>query len=284
MRRSRIGLVAVIVVASLGLSDRGEAAPAVEAASSQDRPDSSPSPQPEPPLSPSEVAALKARIAALERELASARERIAQLEAELTAARAARPGAGPGAPSAEGGDSLLSPHDLLARLKERLAADFPDPLPADERAQRAHLRTLTQWVNAINREQRERIDWPCRILSRDATDAEKMYVELEAIDPQNGDAVSEPFVIDWPRRLRPVLARFDDGSPVRLRGLLTPQLRVNESRSDPGTFDIPPLLGPFVEFRYAVQVTALMELEVGRVPPPALAPQPAPPVESEPQR
>lgn len=275
MRRCTTGLAAVVVVLNLGVIPLGAAVPRVGGVAARQDP-------PVPPAPPDEVAALKAQVAALERDLAAARERIAQLEAELKAARAARNAEGSAAAAEALPPDVLSPHHLLARLKERFAADFPDAPPADDRALRAHLRTLAPWVNAVNREQRERIDWSCRILSRDVADAEKMYVELEAIDAQSGEAVSEAFVIEWPRRLRPALVRFADGSPVRLRGLLTPQLRVNESRREAGAFDIPPLIGPFVEFRYAVQVTALMDLEVGRVPGPA--PQPAPPPDSEPQR
>ena len=277
MRRYAILSVAVLILFGCGLFSGNRGDPATSALARQN-----PSTPPTPPVQVDEAAALRARIEVLERELKAARTRIAQLEAELAAAKAQPP---TGAAPAEGGSQAeepASPHHLLARLKTEFAEHFPEPPPSDPRELRQHVRSLTQWVNMVNRERRQRIDWVCRIVSRDLIDADRAYVDLESIDPVTGEALSERFVIEWPRRLRPLLARFEDGAPVRLRGLLTPDVRVNESRPEPGTFDIPPLIGPFVEFRYATQVTALSAVEIGPPPADPLPPDPVP--TPEPQR
>lgn len=231
-------------------------------------------PPPAPPAPQEDAAALRRQVELLERELAAARARIAELEAEIERLRAERSGGGEGEAAVRGEGPPASPHDVLARFKAIHAEAFPDPSPTDPRELRQHLRLLTQWANMINREHRQRLDWTCRIVSREALDGDHSFVDLEAIDPVSGEAVSERFVIEWPRRLAPALARFADGSPIRVRGLFTPDLRVNEARREAGVFDIPPLIGPYLEFRYALQVTAVSAAEIG---PPADQPTPPPP-------
>ena len=210
------------------------------------------------PPPPGELALLNARIADLEAQLQAAKLRIAELEARLaeTQARAAQMPPEAGRPVASG-DETLSPQHLLNQLKAEFTEAFPGPTPSEERGRRQHLRALAQWANRINRDHRERIDWVCRIESRDLIDADEAYLDLLVVDPATGEAVGSRFVIEWPRRLRAPLARFEDGTLIRLRGLLEPEVRTNESRAEPGAFDIPPLLGPYVEFRFTLQVTAV---------------------------
>ncbi len=210
-----------------------------------------------PPQS-DEVAVLKGRIADLEAQLQAARLKITQLEARLAEADAS-PQAAPAdaARQVAQGAETLSPQHLLTQLKAEFAEVFPDPAPSEERGRRQYLRVLAQWANKVNRDRRERIDWLCRIVSRDLIDADEAYVDLLVVDPATGEDVGSRFVIEWPRRLRTTLARFEDGTLIRLRGLLEPEVRTNESRAEPGAFDIPPLIGPCVEFRFTVQVVAV---------------------------
>ncbi len=231
-------------------------------------------PPPAPPAPQDEATALRERVRALEGELAAARGRIAELEAEIERMRAERRAAEEHDAAARGDRPPASPHDVLDRLKALYAEEFPDPPPSDPRDRRQHLRLLAQWANLINRDGRQRVDWTCRLIAREALDAEGAFVDLEAIDPASGETISERFVIEWPRRLAPALTRFADGAPIRLRGLFTPDVRVNESRMEAGVFDIPPLIGPCVEFRYTLQVTAVSAAEIG---PPADPPPPPPP-------
>lgn len=214
------------------------------------------------PPQPDEVAVLKARIADLEGQLQAARLKITELEARLAEANARTPGAPADAGRAVAqGDETLSPQHLLSELKAEFAAAFPEPVPSDERGRYQRLRVVSQWANKINHDHRERIDWVCRIVSRDLIDADEAYVDLLVVDPATGEDVGSRFVIEWPRRLRATLARFDDGMLIRLRGLLEPEVRTNESRAEPGAFDIPPLIGPYVEFRFTVQVMAVGAVE-----------------------
>jgi len=205
-----------------------------------------------------EVAVLKGRIADLEAQLQEARLRITELETRLAEADANPPDppADAGRPAAPA-DETPSPQRLLAVLKAEFAEAFPDPAPSEERGRRQSLRVLAQWANKVNHDHRERIDWVCRIVSRDLIDADEAYVDLLVVDPATGVDVGSRFVIEWPRRLRATLARFEDGTLIRLRGLLEPEVRTNESRAEPGAFDIPPLIGPCVEFRFTVQVVAV---------------------------
>ena len=223
---------------------------------------------------------LRERIDLLEDELRAAHERIAELEGELARLQAEQAAENDGERASGPPDS---PHGVLANLKALYAAEFPAPPPADPRVLRQHLRTVAQWTHLINREQRQRVEWACRILSREVLDDDPSYIEVESIDLVSGDAVSERFVIEWPRRLGPALARLPDGSPVRLRGLMTPDVRVNESRAQPGIVDIPPLIGPYVEFRYTFQVTAVSSAEIGPAPQPPGPPAPQPKGEPESQ-
>ncbi|MCC6907625.1 MAG: hypothetical protein IT430_06775 [Phycisphaerales bacterium] len=208
------------------------------------------------PQPPDEAAALRARVAELEQQLAAAQTRISQLEEQLAAleGKPQDPSQNPG--PHPGQADLSTPDELLERLKADYAEAFPAEPPRDERARRQHLRLLSQWSNKVNRDHRRRVEWLCEIVSRDVIDASEAYVDLRLVDPATREPVGSRFVIEWPARLRPILSRLEDGDLVRLRGLLNPEVRTNESRAEPGAFDIPPLIGPFVEFRFDVQVTA----------------------------
>ncbi len=205
---------------------------------------------------PDEAAALRARVADLEEQLASARARIAELEQQLAEAGPKAEDASQGPGAQPGQADLSTPDELLEQLKAEYADAFPAEPPRDERARRQHLRVLSQWANKVNREHRRRVEWLCEIVSRDVIDASEAYVDLRIVDPATREPIGSRFVIEWPARLRPILARLDNGDLVRLRGLLNPEVRTNESRAEPGAFDIPPLIAPFVEFRFEVQVTA----------------------------
>lgn len=208
------------------------------------------------PVPPADVEALRAKIAELEQELLRAKSRIADLERQLIDAGQAPDGSAAGAEGASPEAADRSPDHLLGQLKTEFREAFPDPAPTDERGRRQYLRVVAQWANKINREYRQRIDWVCEIVSRDLVGADEAFVDLQVIDSKTGEPVGSRFLIEWPRRLRSTLGRFEDGSRVRVRGLLIPEVRTNESRAEPGAFDIPPLIGPYVEFRFTVQLTA----------------------------
>lgn len=256
MRRYALAAVAVLVLFGPPASVRASQAP--------------------PP--PDEVAVLKARIADLEAQLQAARLRIIELETTLTKAQSEAKTPGAPADATAPGDETRSPQHLLNVLKAEFAEAFPDPAPSDERGRYQRLRVVSQWANKINRDHRVRVDWVCRIVSRDLISEDEAYVDLLVVDPATGEEVGSRFVIKWPRRLRATLARFEDGRLIRLRGLLEPEVRTNESRAEPGAFDIPPLIGPYVEFRFTVQVMAVAAVDKQ---PPAGGP---PPAERQPER
>lgn len=215
----------------------------------------------------------------LTRELEAARERIALLEREVgRLARALHEAgrgdvvdvdetpekpAGPG--SIDPDDPSASPRTLLAALKSSYGEAMGEMSYGrpGSREWNLYMRGLSQWRNRVNRELRAPIEWHVRVVDAQPTSA-GYAMRLAVIDPKNQEQHGEAFTIVIPRaqaRRYEFLASRDEVGIFVLRGTLTPEVRINESRATSGPFDNPTLIGPFAEFGFSIESRSFMPVE-----------------------
>jgi cell division protein FtsB len=213
---------------------------------------------------------LRTKVSELQRELDAARNRIEQLEREVEKLRqllAAAPTT-PGGPPTEEQISIdesvphASPRALLRALKQGYdeAMRELEPGEPDSRQRTAYLRDLDRWAKRMNREMKSPIVWHIRISERAAYPLEVPGLEVEAVDPETNVVLGDPFPATLPqatvRRLRQLEDRGQLGVLV-LKGVLTPQVKVNPQRQEKGLFDKPLFVGPFAEFSFFVHASSL---------------------------
>lgn len=228
-----------------------------------------------------ENSALRARVRELEVELAAAERRIALLNdriRELESEKAPVPAVIP-----EGRGTLPEPPGPRVTIDE--SSPVASPLTFLRHAQREHaqaqssfgsytspreramhMRNLERWVATFNRRHREPIEWVVTWNGRQTAVADRgVTLELTAIDPGSGDALGEPFSATLGtaafRRLDTAIRRGRDGERLLLRGTLVPNIFVNPQRDRVGSFDSPPFVGTFCEFRIGVEANSLMPLD-----------------------
>lgn len=246
---------------------------------------------------------LASQIETLEKELDLARQRngelegrIAQLERELAARRAAPPASTqPTSPPLDEEEITVdesipnaSPRALFNAIiasHDEAMADM-DWGAAGDRNRRAYLKKLDGWRNGVNRQFRSPIKWYVRVVDGRISPAGHRIITLVAVDPQTDVRLGNPFQVVLTQNLVDRLARYEARGELDvliLRGTLVPEVHVNEERLDRGSFDNPPLIGPFAEFMYRVDVASLvLPREELKEPAPPASTRPAMPGNTEP--
>jgi hypothetical protein len=121
------------------------------------------------------------------------------------------------------------------------------------------MRALQKWAANVNRDLKSQIEWHVRADDLGQLD-ESNVLRVYAIDPKTDAVLGDTFDLALTEaqiaRLRRALQRHPHDVFV-LRGVLTPQVRINELRPTEGPFNNPIFIGPFAEFAYEVQPTSL---------------------------
>jgi hypothetical protein len=128
-----------------------------------------------------------------------------------------------------------------------------------DRQRSLYVRSVERWRARINREMRATIEWHVRVLESEEQRA-GYTLTVVAIDPKTEARLGEPFVIELPRRLArryEQLVERRQAEVLRVRGVLIPDVQVNHDRRDPGPFNVPPLIGPFAEFGFRIDPSAV---------------------------
>ena len=220
---------------------------------------------------------LRAEVRALTQELEAARQRIAELEGEL--ADRDRPGTRPvqdpldDAPTTRTGEPDRGPAHNPAALLRQLQEEYTEamneqpPGRVGSRERESYYRALNRWYLDVNR-RRHAVVWAVRIVdvapsNRGSVNARVQVVQHD--DPAIG--YGDPFDLAISRstahRLMQMRDRAEEDRPEAyiLRGQLSPQLRFNEDRYEPGPFNRPRFVGLFTEFEFTVDVRLLLPLE-----------------------
>lgn len=243
---------------------------------------------------------LEQRVQQLEAELAAAMAHIQSLERDLAQSKEPTPGSTPTAPNGSGAPAApalpvdatvpttppapsmpvaapprppASPFDnsatVLDAVRARFAADFAGkPAPRDgendERLTRLWMTEIERWITMLNRELRRPIVWNVRIVSAESL-ARSWRLEVICVDPATRADVGKPFPIQLQHPQSSSLETSQrlgtaDGD-FTLRGVYVPQIVINPTRFDVGPFDLPPFIGPFLEYGFRISVTSLVQAE-----------------------
>lgn len=253
--KSRIPLTALIILAALMVLG-----PGVGAAKAQSDSDLR-----------LENQSLKTQVEDLTIELNAARERIAALEAEIARLRAGggssqsvAPTPGPEKTTVDESKPNASPRALLTALKKSYEDELKDHdmgrFGSTERTN--YLRALEHWRAGVTNKFRASIEWhvrPDRPVQPTARGG--VILSLVAVDPVTDVQLGGPFEVFLARSLARRLAAAEERSEIDklvLKGVLLPAVWINPDRAEPGTFDNPPLIGPYAEFGFRIEVRTLI--------------------------
>lgn len=219
---------------------------------------------------------LQTQVNDLQRELDAARATIADMQRELQVLTR-RLGQTAGSPTSTApapeqrvtiDESVpnASPRALLAAVSESYAEATKDLEIGDHdsttgsRHRTVYLRAVESWARRIQREMKSTVVWRIKMLDMSEQGGEEPGLRVRAIDPETKVELGAPFTIRLNTAVRRKLATLEQRGPIDelvLRGVLTPQVTVNPDRMEAGTFDNPPLIGPFAEFRFGVTASSL---------------------------
>jgi hypothetical protein len=161
-----------------------------------------------------------------------------------------------------------SPRALMKALKGSYddALGDLDKGAAGSRERNVYVSQVDKWANRVNREYRKQIIWAVRV--SDATIGPRgADLMVQAVDPETDALLGPEFPVrvtnkTIARRLQELLqARQLIDGKFEMKGALSPEVRMNVNREAAGTFDNPPLIGPFAEFRMTVDVTSIRPFE-----------------------
>lgn len=220
---------------------------------------------------------LRAEVRELTQELETAKQRIAELEREL--ADRERPGTPPArdarddAPTTRTGEPEQGPaHNpaaLLRQLQKEHAEAMDDRPPGrvGSRDRESYYRALNRWYFDVNR-RRHAVVWAVRIVDVDPTNRGSVNARVQVVQYDEpaivyGDAFDLAISRSTAHRLMQMRDRAEEDRPevYVLRGQLSPQLRFNEDRYEPGPFNRPRFVGLFTEFDFTVDVRLLLPLD-----------------------
>jgi hypothetical protein len=219
---------------------------------------------------------LRAEMADLRVELEAARQEITDLKAEVDRLRALLDAAGQAPPAKaspmpepqvtiDESSPDASPRALLKAIIEAYqeeTADLNMGTGPDDPDRIGYLRRLNRWVAGVNREYRLPVEWHVRILEPAVRAGRNYRLRLQAVDPKTGVHLGDPFDAilsgSLASRLREHEERYGLDEQLLLKGVILPRVAVNEQRTEPGTFDNPRFVGPFVEFDFIVQAQTIL--------------------------
>jgi len=217
----------------------------------------------------------EARIRQLEAENSALQQRVNELQAQLDRVRGTAPDT---ATHAAPLDPFASPASLAAELKRRYARQLGD-LPRTTQAQRDRFESQARrWCERTQSEVRGRTRWLAQITDvrtpeRSAPDA-MIRVLDEFTQKPLGEAARVPITHGVAERLASLRHNFerrhDRTAPgeapelaYELSVLVIAAPEFNPDRVDAGVFDVPPFVGPCVDFgmKLDIELISMVELE-----------------------
>lgn len=206
-----------------------------------------------------EIERLTAESARKDEELARANARIKELEGTIATLRSL-PGSAPAksatpvppaapAPAPDPADPSIGPGGLLAKLQAEYLQSYPELPDLSTPARRDdHLRSLGRWSDRLGRTPVGRVAWAGTI-DASTVSVGPREATFTATFPASGRTIRVQVTVD-----RVMFERFTRGGsvpsgPVAMTGEPRAQLTVNPDRSNPGAFDFPLMVAPYVECR-----------------------------------
>jgi hypothetical protein len=216
-----------------------------------------------------EVQELQRRLNAAEQRNQELEQRLTQLEQQLAAGRRAAPSSStlPPLEQEEVTVDETIPHASPRALFRELVANYEKTFEGvdigdddDDRSRRNFIKQVEAWRARVNREYRSPIEWHVRTIDARTGPNRERIVTFIAVDPKTDVRLGDSFDVVLSQILTDRLATLETRGELGvlvMRGTLIPEVRVNASRLDRGTFDNPPFISPFAEFFFRVDVASL---------------------------
>ena len=223
-----------------------------------------------------EIDRLRRQLADSQAELDAAKARIKELEAKLAAAAAggARGGEIPAPPPPPvPADPSIGPGGLLSSLQADYLAAFPDDPPARS-AQRLfdqHLQALRAFATRSNRDYVRQVTWTGQVDPTIPPRVNARQVAFTVVFRNGAREFRVPATVSQGTFERIVTNGQPTQGPIAVTAIVTPRMRVNADRPDRGAFESIPMVAPYLEFLYDLDVKSVMPV------PPADATVPATP-------
>ncbi len=228
---------------------------------------------------------LAERVRQLESENAALQRKVWDLQAQLERFRGT---ANDDSTEAAPLDPYASPASLLRELKRRYARQLND-LPRSTQSQRERFEAQARhWCEKTQNEVRGRTRWLALVTDVRTPDRGSPDALIRVLDEFThkplGDAVRVPITRTMAERFTSIRREFElrhDRTPTSESSQLAYQINTlviatpefNAERQDVGVFDVPPFIGPCVEFGMKLDIDTVAAVELSReTPKPALKP------------
>jgi hypothetical protein len=211
---------------------------------------------------------LRDEVARLEQELQSANERIDALTREIETLRAAGASGGGATPPAEERISIdetqpnASPRALLNGVKasyEEAVADLDIGDSNGSRERVAYVQAVERWSSSAEREFRSNVEWMVKVVEMREAGRNEIALRLQAIDPQYGTELGEPFVAALPRSRAQSLQEHGADATYQIRGTLVPNVMVDPTMESAAPFRESAFVGPFAEVTFSVDINTMLQ-------------------------
>jgi hypothetical protein len=210
-----------------------------------------------------EIDRLRRQLADSQAELDAAKARIKELEAKLAAAAAggARGQEIPAPPPPPvPADPSIGPGGLLASLQADYLAAFPDD-PPSKSAQRLfeqHLQALRAFATRANRDYVRQVTWNGQLDPTIPVRANGRQVGFTVIFRNGVREFRVPATVSQGTFERIVADGQPTQGPIAVTAVVTPRVRVNADRPDRGAFESIPMVAPYVEFLFDLDVKSVI--------------------------
>ena len=226
-----------------------------------------------------EIDRLRRQLADSQAELDAAKARIKELEAKLAAAAAggARDAGTPAPPPPPvPADPTIGPGGLLSSLQADYLATFPDDPPSRTapRMFDQHLQALRAFATRANRDYVRQVTWTGQIDPTVPPRANGRQVGFTIVFRNGTREFKVPATVSLGTFERVMSGGQPIDGPIAVNGIVTPRVRVNPDRPDRGAFESIPMVAPYVEFLFDLDVKSVTPAPAGDAPAPS---NPAPP-------
>lgn len=158
---------------------------------------------------------------------------------------------------------LASPESALLKAEQEYKTTFADLPYQTSREKLNYIRRIRQWMPRINRQLTGKITWTCNLQEIRSTRSGSAFITVQIINPAEADELrSRPHVIEVPKLIAMSLDRLPSPSiespdRVQLTGIFRLRLEVDEDLAEKELLEEPYLVGPFVNFKYEIDVRSI---------------------------
>jgi hypothetical protein len=210
-----------------------------------------------------EIDRLRRQLADSQAELDAAKARIKELEAKLAAAAAggARGQEIPAPPPPPvPADPSIGPGGLLASLQADYLAAFPDdpPSKSSQRMFEQHLQALRAFATRANRDYVRQVTWNGQLDPTIPFRVNGRQVGFTVVFKNGAREFRVPATVSQGTFERIMANGQATEGPIAVTAIVTPRVRVNADRPDRGAFESIPMVAPYVEFLYDLDVKSVI--------------------------